>query len=152
MYTLARMCPIEDILLHAKVQNVHQLFECAAQHLWHRYGLTSQSVAERLAKREKLGSTGLGQGVAIPHARISGLQVPLALFIRPEHPIAFDAPDGKPVGELFLLLVPEHAHQSHLQLLADAVRLFSTRAFRETLRAATTPGDVRRLLLDSQPS
>ncbi|MGQ5525327.1 PTS sugar transporter subunit IIA [Chitinimonas sp. PSY-7] len=152
MNTLTRMCPVEDILLNAKVQNRHQLFEYAAQHLHQRYGLTGEPVAQRLADREKLGSTGLGKGVAIPHARIPGLRAPLALFIRPEHPIAFDAPDGKPVGELLLLLVPEHANQDHLQLLADAARLFCTRTFRATLRAAKTPREVHQLLLEGHQS
>lgn len=148
MHTLARLCPIEDILLDAKVQNRQQLFEHVAQHLHQRYGLPAVQITQRLMERERLGSTGLGKGVAIPHARLAGLQVPLAVFIRPESPIPFDAPDGKPVGELFLLLVPEHANQDHLQLLAAAARLFCTQPFRTTLRNASRPEEVRRLLLD----
>ncbi|HEY9102414.1 PTS sugar transporter subunit IIA [Chitinimonas sp.] len=148
MHTLARLCPTEDILLDAKVQNRQQLFEHVAQHLHRRYGLPEAQIAQRLMERERLGSTGLGKGVAIPHARLAGLQVPLAVFIRPESPIPFDAPDGKPVGELFLLLVPEHANQDHLQLLAAAARLFCTHPFRTTLRNASRPEEVRRLLLD----
>ncbi|GAB3249680.1 PTS sugar transporter subunit IIA [Chitinimonas naiadis] len=150
MHTLARLCPTEDILLDAKVQNRQQLFDHVAHHLQGRYGLPGDKIAERLMEREKMGSTGLGRGVAIPHARLPGLHIPLAVFIRPERPIPFDAPDGKPVGELFLLLVPEHANQDHLQLLADAARLFCTQPFRATLRTASKPEDVRRLLLEEQ--
>ncbi|GLR13449.1 PTS IIA-like nitrogen-regulatory protein PtsN [Chitinimonas prasina] len=152
MNTLARMCPVEDILLDAKVQNRHQLFEYVARHLQRRYGLAAKPIIGSLEARERMGSTALGQGVAIPHARLSDLSAPLAVFIRPELPIAFDAPDGKPVGELILLLVPQHASQDHLQILADAARLFCERSFRALLRAAATPFDVRRILLESQAS
>ncbi|QNM94718.1 PTS sugar transporter subunit IIA [Chitinimonas koreensis] len=146
------MCPTEDILLDIDIQNRAQLFDRTAQHIRARHGLDGHvpdRVAERLTEREKLGSTALGQGVAIPHARIPDLQHPVAVFIRTAQPIPFDAPDGKPVGLLFTLLVPEHATQEHLQLLADAARLFCERSCREQLRAAPTPLDIRRVLLDA---
>lgn len=152
MQALARMCPIEDILLDIDIQSRSQLFDRTAQHIRERHGLgghVPDQLAARLAEREKLGSTALGQGVAIPHARITDLQQAFAVFVRTAHPIPFDAPDGKPVSLLFILLVPEQATQEHLQLLADAARLFCERSHREQLRAAPTPLDVRRVLLDA---
>jgi nitrogen PTS system EIIA component len=150
MNTLARICSTEDILLDVKVQNRHQLFDHIAQHVHQRLGLRAEQITKQLLEREKLGSTGLGEGVAIPHARVPGLRAAISLVVRPERSISFDAPDRKPVGEFILLLVPEHANQEHLQLLADAARLLCERAFREALRAAASPADVRRLLLDAQ--
>ncbi|QNM94721.1 PTS sugar transporter subunit IIA [Chitinimonas koreensis] len=148
MDALARICPAEDILLQIELRDRPQLFEYAARHLQRRYGLSAGHIAQRLAERERLGSTSPGQGFAIPHARLPGLSVPLGLFIRPNHPIAFDAPDGEPAGEILILLVPEHAHRDHLRLLADAVRLLCDRTFRSALRAAATAEEIRLLLLD----
>jgi len=148
MNTLARQCQVEDILLDVDIQNRHQLFDHIARHLHRRHGLEEGSVTEHLAQRERLGSTALGQGVAIPHARIRQLQDPIVAYVHTAQPIPFDAPDGKPVGDFFLLLVPEQATQTHLQLLADAAALLCERTFRDALRAAASALDVRRLLLD----
>ncbi len=152
MNTLARQCQDEDILLDVDVQSRQQLFQHIAEHLWRRYDLPAADIAKRLAEREKLGSTGLGQGVGIPHARAPQVNAPLVVFVRTRLPIPFDAPDGKPVGSFFVLFVPEHATQAHLQLLADAASLLCERKMRDALRAAPTPQEVRRLLLDWMPS
>src|SRR5205823_13081022 len=90
-------------------------------------------VFDSLFAREKLGSTGLGQGIAIPHGRIKGLDHALAAFVRPREPIPFDAPDGKPVGQVFVLLVPEHAPAEHLQLLSQLAGMVTARTFPDEL-------------------
>src|SRR5204863_7198967 len=97
---------------------------------------------DSLSAREKLGSTGLGQGIAIPHGRIKGLAEAQGAFARLAEPIAFDAPDGKPVKEVFVLLVPEHATEQHLQLLSELAQMFSDRAFRDKLAAAVNAQDL----------
>ncbi|QDQ29209.1 PTS sugar transporter subunit IIA [Chitinimonas arctica] len=148
--TLAHICPPENILLDPPVRNQRELFEYTARYLQNRFDLPADRIATRLAERERMGTTGLGQGVAIPHARLNGLKTALALFIRTPHPIAFDAPDGKPVGEFLLLLVPEHANKEHLQLLADAAQLLCERSFRHAARLARTPVDIHRLMLEAQ--
>jgi PTS system nitrogen regulatory IIA component len=89
-----------------------------------------------LFAREKLGSTGLGQGIAIPHGRIKGLKTPIGAFVRLAAPVQFDAPDGKPVDLVFVLLVPEAANEHHLQLLSELAQMFSDKSFREQLAAA----------------
>jgi len=83
-----------------------------------------------------IGSTGLGQGIAIPHGRIKGLKIPVGAFIRLESAVQFDAPDGKPVGLIFVLLVPEAANEHHLQLLSELAQMFSDKTFRDQLAAA----------------
>jgi PTS system nitrogen regulatory IIA component len=80
--------------------------------------------------------TGLGQGIAIPHGRIKGLKTPIGAFCRLVTPVQFDAPDGKPVGLIFVLLVPEAANEHHLQLLSELAQMFSDKAFRDQLGAA----------------
>ena len=82
-------------------------------------------------------ATGLGQGVAIPHARIKGLAQAVAAFVRTRVPIDFAAPDDKPVSEFLVLLVPSHATDEHLQILADVATRFDDPAFRARLRACT---------------
>jgi PTS system nitrogen regulatory IIA component len=99
-------------------------------------GIARSNVYDALFAREKLGSTGLGLGVAIPHGRIKGLKHAAGAFVRLQVPVQFDAPDGKPVDLIFVLLVPEAANDQHLQLLSELAQMFSARAFREKLLAA----------------
>lgn len=96
------------------------------------YGLPVADVLERLEEREKLGSTGFGRRVAIPHARVEGLNRPVAAFLRLESPVAFDAADGMPVDLVFGLLSPEQAGAAHLHALAAISRLMRD----ETMHAA----------------
>jgi nitrogen PTS system EIIA component len=100
-------------------------------------GLQAKKVVDALSQREKLGSTGLGMGVAIPHQRVKGLKETQGAFIRLSQPIDFDAPDGYPVNLLFIMLAPEQANESHLRLLAELAQMFSDKAFRETLCTAS---------------
>ena len=102
--------------------------------------LPYDEVFDHLIAREKLGSTGLGQGIAIPHCRVANCTQPLGTLITLEEPIDFDAPDDKPVDLLFVLLVPEEAHQQHLDILADIAGLFSQQAFCDKVRQANDAG------------
>ena len=98
--------------------------------------LDYEQVFAQLTAREKLGSTGLGQGIAIPHCRVDECPQPLGTLLTLEQPIDFDAPDDQPVDLLFVLLVPEEANQQHLDILAEIARLFSQADFCAQLRAA----------------
>ena len=109
-------------------------------------------VASSLAAREKLGSTGLGQGIAIPHGRIKGLKEARGAFLRLKQPVPFDAPDGKPVSQVFVLLVPELATDLHLQLLSELAQMFSERTFRERLAAAASAADLVNLFHAWEPA
>jgi PTS system nitrogen regulatory IIA component len=142
MNAVAELLSPETVLLDVDVPTKARALDEAARALAPRDGLAAAAVAASLAAREAMGSTGLGQGVAIPHARIKGLPQARLAFVRTKLAIPFDAPDGKPVSEMLVLLVPEHATEQHLQILADAAQMFCDRAFRERLRAATAPGQV----------
>ena len=93
-------------------------------------------IFDSLCCREKLGSTGLGNGVAIPHGRIAGLSVAVGAFVRLSEPLAFDSVDGKPVDLVFALAVPEHFTNQHLMLLSQLAEMFSDSAFCARLRSA----------------
>jgi mannitol/fructose-specific phosphotransferase system IIA component (Ntr-type) len=92
------------------------------------HGLSRALITDSLFARERLGSTGLGHGVAIPHGRIKGLKAPMAAVFQLAQPIGFDAPDEQPVGLLIFLLVPEAATQKHLEILSEIAELLSDAA------------------------
>jgi len=107
-------------------------------------------VFERLLERERLGSTGLAGGVALPHARMPGLENSRGAFIRLAEPVEFDALDGGAVDLVFALLVPEEANEEHLQLLAQLASRFNDPGLRERLRTAGAD-EALRLLSASTP-
>jgi PTS system nitrogen regulatory IIA component len=114
--------------------------------LFAREGLVAKPLIDALDAREKLGSTALGQGVAIPHGRIKNLDQARAAFLRTQKPIDFNAPDQKPVDLFFVLLVPEHATEQHLQLLSELAHLVDDHVFRDALHAAADDAAVFSLL------
>ena len=98
--------------------------------------LVYEDIFAHLIAREKLGSTGLGQGIAIPHCRADACKQPIGALLTLEQAIDYDAPDDQPVDLLFALLVPGEAHQQHLDILANVARLFSQGSFCQQLRKA----------------
>jgi PTS system nitrogen regulatory IIA component len=108
-----------------------------------RHKLDDALVFRALWRREQIGSTGIGHGVAIPHARIPGITSPIVLFARPKLPIPFGALDQRPVSAFFMILVPEHANEEHLRILATVSEMFSDRAFRNRLENATEPAAIQ---------
>ncbi len=111
--------------------------------------LDSQEVFSRLIGRERLGSTGIGHGVAIPHARSPHCKVPVAGFMRLEDAIDFDAIDGEPVDLVFVLLVPEEADEAHLSLLAEVAGIMSQSSVRQQLRQVETQAALHDALVDA---
>jgi len=143
---LADACPPDNILLDVPVESTIQLFDLVAHHVARGSGVSAERIRAELIRREQLGSTGLGQGVAIPHARVGGFGPAVALFVRTRYPFAFNAPDRKPVREFIVLVLPLADDRAHLELLADAARWFSERAIRQASRDAQTPDEIHRLM------
>jgi PTS system nitrogen regulatory IIA component len=146
MNPLGELLTLDDIRLDLDVSNQGQLLEHIAALLAARHGLSKTLVLESLIAREQLGSTGVGHGVAIPHARMSQCVAAAAVFVRTKSAIPFDAPDGKPVSVFLGLIVPNKANERHLQLLATAAGMLSDRNFRDKLKTCTDPSAVRELL------
>jgi nitrogen PTS system EIIA component len=113
------------------------------------YGLDPVLVLDRIEEREKLGSTGFGRGVAIPHARIPGLSRPVGAFMRLTTPVSFDAADGMPVDLVFGLLSPESAGAAHLHALAAISRLMRDEAMHQALGEAPGAEALYALLSNS---
>jgi PTS system nitrogen regulatory IIA component len=135
----------DDILLELDVANKAELLEEVGKHMERQHGMPREWGVLSLARREQVGSTGLGEGVAIPHARIRSLFRMQLAYARLRLPIPFDAPDGKPVGDVLVLLVPKEATEAHLRILAEATQMFSSSAFRESLHACRQAWEVRQL-------
>lgn len=116
--------------------------------------LDSQEVFSRLIGRERLGSTGIGQGVAIPHARSPHCKEPIASFLRLSEPVDFDAVDGEPVDLVFVLLVPEEADDAHLALLGQVAGIMNDAKTRNALRRAESQQELYSRLIGAirQPS
>ncbi|HUW51402.1 MAG TPA: PTS IIA-like nitrogen regulatory protein PtsN [Sulfuricella sp.] len=146
MSLIAGILPPNNILCGLDVADRARLFEQAGLLFENNQQLPRKKVFDSLIAREKLGSTGLGQGIAIPHGRIKGLHAATGAFIQLKTPIPFDAPDGQPVGLLFVLLVPEQATDLHLQILGELAQMFSDRRLREQLQACSDPAEIHRLL------
>jgi PTS system nitrogen regulatory IIA component len=142
---IAKLLVPANIFLDADLGGKRQLFEKIGLLLEQRHGLSHDFITRGLLRREKAGSTGLGQGVAIPHARFKGLEQTQAVYLRPRQPMPFNAPDRMPVTDILVLLVPEPASDQHLEILAEAARLFSDADFRARLRACTDATEVIRL-------
>ena len=152
MNQIAKLLPTANILLDVDASSKSGLFDVLGALFEGNVGLARRTVVGSLEAREKLGSTGLGQGVAIPHGRIRGLAEAQGAFVNLAKPIAFDAPDAKPVSQIFALLVPEQATEQHLQLLSELAQMFSERGFRERLAAAADSAAVHRLFAQWQPA
>jgi nitrogen PTS system EIIA component len=135
-----------DVHLNVDLSTKAELLERIAALLADRIGIPKAPVLESLSARERMGSTGLGHGVAIPHARMTQCGAAAAVFVRTRIAVPFDAPDGKPASIFLALIVPKQATERHLQILATAAAMFSDRAFRDKLHACAEPGELRNLL------
>jgi PTS system nitrogen regulatory IIA component len=137
------------VTAHSKRQALATAAEIGAR----TCGLHADEVLTALAEREQAGSTGVGGGVALPHAHLPGLQRMAAVFLRLEEPVAFDAVDDRPVDLIFALFAPQDAGAEHLQALAKVSRLLRQTDLREQLRKAQTADALYALLVrDAQSS
>lgn len=152
MNHLSRILPAGNVVLDLPVTSKKRAFEQAGLLFENHHGLARSTVFDSLFSRERLGSTALGHGVAVPHGRVKGLTHALSAFYRLAQPIPFDAPDGQPVSLLMFLLVPETATQQHLDILAELAQLLSDKALRERLMTETDPGIIHQLLTQYTPS
>lgn len=147
---IAKILPPENIVLDLEASSKKRVFEQAGLLFENNQGIARSAVYDALFAREKLGSTGLGHGIAIPHGRIKGLKEAVGCFLRLQAPVQFDAPDGQPIDLAFVLLVPETATEYHLLILSELAQMFSERGFREQLGAATETAAIHRLFVNWQ--
>jgi nitrogen PTS system EIIA component len=146
MNRLASILPAAQVLVNLDASSKKRAFEEVGLLFENLHGLNRALVTDSLFARERLGSTGLGHGVAIPHGRIKGLKAPMAALLQLAQPIGFDAPDEQPVGLLIFLLVPEAATQKHLEILSEIAELLSDVSLRAKLMASSTASELHGLV------
>jgi nitrogen PTS system EIIA component len=152
MNRLASILSPAQVLARVDVTSKKRAFEEAGLLFENLHGLSRALVTDSLFSRERLGSTGLGHGVAIPHGRIKGLKAPMAAVFQLASPIGFDAPDDQAVSLLIFLLVPEAATQKHLEILSEIAELLSDAPLREKLSACTDSEQIHSLISAWQSS
>jgi PTS system nitrogen regulatory IIA component len=148
MNLISKILAPDNVLLDTESTSKKRVFERVGLLFENQMQIARSQVFDSLFAREKLGSTGLGQGVAIPHGRIPKLRDATAAFVKTAHPIPFDAPDGQPVTLIFVLLVPELATDLHLQILGELAQMFSDPDFREKLLACEDGAGMHQLFCE----
>jgi PTS system nitrogen regulatory IIA component len=151
MSLVGKLLAPSHVLLDLQLSSKKRLFEQAGLLFENHNGIARSVVFDSLLARERLGSTGLGQGVAIPHGRIKGLKEAVGAFIRLAQPIPFDAPDVEPVSLAFVLLVPEKATEKHLQILSELAQMFCDKALRQSMASAADAAALHQLITSWQP-
>jgi PTS system nitrogen regulatory IIA component len=150
MNQIANLLSPANVVVDLDASSKKRVFEQAGLLFENNNGIARSTVFDALLARERLGSTGLGQGIAIPHGRIKGLKEATGAFLRLSIPVQFDSPDGKPVGLLFVLLVPESATEHHLEILSELAQMFSDRTFRDALGGAADAATIHQLFANWQ--
>ncbi|MDD4880205.1 MAG: PTS IIA-like nitrogen regulatory protein PtsN [Gallionellaceae bacterium] len=151
MNLISKLLKPANVLFDLEAGSKKRLFELAGQALQSTENVPAGEVFDSLFSREKLGSTALGHGIAIPHGRIKGLAETACAFIRMKEPIDFDAPDSLPVDLLFILLAPATASDLHLQILAELAQMFSEKEMRDRLRVAPDAQSLYDLIREWTP-
>ena len=150
MNLIAPLLSREVIVADQAFSSKKKLFEHVAGLFEELKGLKRQEVFDSLFERERLGSTALGSGVAIPHGRIKSLKEAAGAFYRLKPPLEFDSPDGLPISLCFILLVPQDANELHLQILGELAQLLGDAAMRERMLSAE-PAELHNLLTTWTP-
>jgi nitrogen PTS system EIIA component len=134
-----------DVQLDVELRSRRHALEVAAATIARQHGIDRERVLRALWRRELVGSTALGCGVAIPHARIDGIAKPIVLYLRAKTAIEFAAPDGKPVHHILAIAVPTNGDpEAHLELLAAIASMMTERTFRDRLATAEDADAIRR--------
>jgi PTS system nitrogen regulatory IIA component len=151
MNRLASILPVEQVLVGIEATSKKRAFEEAGLLFENLHGLSRALVSDSLFARERLGSTGLGHGVAIPHGRIKGLKSPMAAVFQLAQSIGFDAPDELPVKVLIFLLVPEAATQKHLEILSEIAELLGNASVRDNMLVSSTAETLHDVIANWEP-
>ncbi len=150
--TLAELIAPNAVIAALKANSKKQALQLLAQKAADVTGLKEGTILEGLLERERLGSTGVGNGIAIPHAKLTGIDRLYGVFARLDHAVDFDSIDDHPVDLICLLIAPEGAGADHLKALARVSRLLRDKGTCEKLRGATDADALYALLLDSERS
>lgn len=148
--TISALLSPQRIFLDTEASSKKKLLELIANIAADQTQLPESTIYNNLLNRERLGSTGLGQGFAVPHARLADLNQTLACFFRLREPVNFEAPDDQPVDLVFTIIVPEEATEEHLMILSSLARLFSDAELCTAVREADSREEITRIIADAE--
>jgi len=144
--TISKLLSPKSIFIDIEASSKKKLLELIASVVADRTDLSESSIYGSLLGRERLGSTALGQGFAVPHARLEQLENTLACFFRLKEPVNFEAPDGQPVDLVFTVIIPEQATDEHLLILSSLARIFSREEVCEAIRKAVSRDEIAKII------
>jgi PTS system nitrogen regulatory IIA component len=144
--TISALLSPERIFIDTEISSKKRLLEFIANTIATQFQLSQPTLYSNLLDRERLGSTGLGKGFAIPHARLVNLDKTIACFIRLDEPVNFEAPDNEPVDLVFTIIIPENATDEQLQILTSLAKIFSQSDVCDAIRKADSGDEVARII------
>ena len=151
MTNIAKILPLANVLLELEISSKKRAFEQAGLLFENNCSIARSTVSDNLFARERLGSTGLGHGVAVPHGRIKGLKAPIAALVRLKEAIPFESPDAQPVNLLIFLLMPDNVTQQHLEILSEIAEMLSNESFRNELNSEPSAAVIYEKILAWRP-
>ncbi|MFZ6849839.1 PTS sugar transporter subunit IIA [Undibacterium sp. RuRC25W] len=151
MTNIAKILPLANVLLDLEISSKKRAFEQAGLLFENNCSIARSTVSDNLFARERLGSTGLGHGVAVPHGRIKGLKAPIAALVRLKEAIPFESPDAQPVNLLIFLLMPDNVTQQHLEILSEIAEMLSNESFRNELNSEPSATVIHEKILAWRP-
>ena len=148
--TISALLSPQRIFFDVEVSSKKKLLELIANIVADQAQLTESSIYSNLLNRERLGSTGLGHGFAVPHARVEELEQTIGCLFRLKEPVNFEAPDNEPVDLVFTIIIPQEATEEHLMILSSLAKLFSQSDVRDAIRNATSKDEIAQIILSAE--
>ncbi len=140
--TISALLSPDRIFIDTDISSKKRLLEFISNTVADQFDLPQSKIYGNLLDRERLGSTGLGNGFAIPHARLNNLDATIGCFIRLNQPVKFEAPDNKPVDLVFTIIIPEKATDEHLKILSSLAKIFSQAEICDAIRKADSSDEI----------
>jgi len=148
--TVSALLSPQTIFLDTEITSKKKLLELIANIVAGRTKLSESMIYNNLLNRERLGSTGLGQGFAVPHARLNDLDKTMACFFRLKDAVNFEAPDNQPVDLVFTIIIPEEATEEHLLILSSLARMFSREEVCDAIRNAASKDEIAQIIQSAE--
>jgi PTS system nitrogen regulatory IIA component len=148
--TVSALLSPQTIFLDTEISSKKKLLQLIANIVADRSKLSESTIYNNLLNRERLGSTGLGQGFAVPHARLSDLDKTMACFFRLKDAVNFEAPDNQPVDLVFTIIIPEEATEEHLLILSSLARMFSREEVCDAIRNAASKDEIAQIIQSAE--
>lgn len=148
--TISALLSPQKIFIDTEVSSKKKLLELIANIVADRSQLAQSTIYNNLLNRERLGSTGLGRGIAVPHARVPELSQTIGCFFRLKEPVNFESPDNQPVDLVFTIVIPEEATDEHLLILSSLARLFSQTDVCQAIRDASSKEEIEQIIQSAE--